>query len=84
MALGAVAFGSLRGVIAVFGLRTGGVRCSSLVFLPTAASTAAKTGGRAEVQGPRGGGGICRGLGEVEGWKKAHIPYQPCCVAGGS
>ena len=47
MALGAVTFGSLRGMIAVFWLGAGGVRWSAFVFLPTAAGTAAETGGGA-------------------------------------
>lgn len=84
MALDACAFGALGGVIGVCGLGAGWVRGAPLILLPTATGTAAEAGGGAEVQGSRGGRGISGECGDVEGWKEAHVPYQSCCVTGGS
>lgn len=78
------AFHPLARGIRVHGLRAGGVGGASFIFLATAACAAAEAGRGAEVQGPRNGGWLCLGGGQVEGGQNTQVPQQTCREAGGA
>lgn len=76
------AFHPLTGGVCVYGFRARGVRGATFVLFATAAGIAAEAGRGAEVQGSRGGRGLCLGGGQVEGREDAQVPNQTCGEAG--
>ncbi len=77
------AFHPLARGVCVYGFGAGGVRGASFILLTATAGAAAEAGWGAEVQGARGGRGLCLGGGQVEGGQDTQVPHQTCCEAGG-